>query len=61
MFLDSLNKTQYASDMLMNIIPSQIPLLHKYNNFIHAAISPRISDMISCLIILSRMPSTTSK
>jgi len=60
MFLDLLKKTQYASDMLMNIIPSQIPLLLKYNNFHHVAISPSISDMISCFIILSCMPSTKS-
>lgn len=53
MFLNSLNKTQYASDMLMNIIPSQIPLQLKYSNFHHVAISPSISDMISCFIILS--------
>jgi len=60
MFLDSLNKTQHASDMLLNSVPSQIPLLHKYNNFHHVAISPSISDMISCFIILSCMPSTKS-
>jgi hypothetical protein len=60
MFLDSLNKTQYASDTLMNIIPSQILIRIKYNNFIHVAISPSISDMISCFIILSCMPSTKS-
>jgi hypothetical protein len=42
--------------MLLNVISSQIPLLHKYNNFHHDAISPSISDMICCFIVLSCMP-----